>query len=405
MLGGRPLTFEAGRLAKQTESAILVTYGDTQVLCTLCYSSPRPGISFFPLTCDYIENTYSAGTIPGGFFKREARQRDPEILACRIMDRPIRPLFADGFMMDTQLIATVMGSDGQNKGDVLALTGAAACVHISSLPWEGPIMGLRVGRVDGDLVINPTVDQLEESDLDIIVACSREAIVMVEGGGDEISESELADALEFGHKAALPVLDLIEEMRAVIGKEKMDFQPPKLEEKIAKRVGEIVDGEMLACAQIKDKHERYAAYDALKKKMGEALLAELGDEVFAEHEKLIKDEFGNRKYEIVREFVLAEKKRIDGRNYDQIRAIMTEPGLLTRAHGSALFQRGETQAIATTTLGTSKDEQKIDGILGESWSRFYLHYNVPPFCTGETKFLRGPSRREIGHGNLAQRAI
>ncbi|MCA9622453.1 MAG: polyribonucleotide nucleotidyltransferase, partial [Myxococcales bacterium] len=351
------------------------------------------------------EKTYAAGKIPGGFFKREARQRESEILACRIMDRPIRPLFADGFKMDTQLIGTVMSSDGQNKADVLALTGAAACVHLSQLPWEGPIMGLRVGRVDGKLIANPTLAQLETSDMDVIIACSRDAIVMVEGGGLEISEGELADALEFGHEAAQPVLDLVDEMRAVVGKDKMEFQAPALDAALAKRVSEIVDGEMMNAAQIRDKHQRYAAYDVLKTKMVDTLKAELGEEKYGEHEKLIKEEFGNRKYELVRDFVLTEKKRIDGRGYSDIRNIATEAGLLKRTHGSALFQRGETQAIATTTLGTTKDEQKIDGIWGDSWSRFYLHYNFPPFCTGETKFLRGPSRREIGHGALAQRAI
>jgi polyribonucleotide nucleotidyltransferase len=405
MLGGTPLTFEVGRLAKQAETSVLLTYRETQILVTLCFAPPRPGMDFFPLTCDYIEKTYAAGKIPGGFFKREARQRDAEILACRIMDRPVRPLFPDGFKMDTQLIATVMGADPETRGDVLALTGASACIHLSSLPWDGPVVGVRVGRVEGELIINPTNTQLESSDIDIIVACSRDAIVMVEGGGQEVSERELADALEFAHKSAQPVLDLIEQLRAAVGKAKMAFTPPALDDKIKARIAELVDGPILDASLIRDKHARYAGYDVAKTKMVETLTAELGEEVFTLHEKLIKAEFGERKYEVVRSYVLGQKKRIDGRGYADIRSIVSEATVLMRAHGSAMFQRGETQAIATTTLGTSSDEQKIDALTGQSWKRFYLHYNFPPFCTGETKFLRGPSRREIGHGALAERAI
>ncbi|MEM9691460.1 MAG: polyribonucleotide nucleotidyltransferase [Myxococcota bacterium] len=405
MLGGKPLTIETGRLAKQAEASILISYGETQVLVTLCYKPPRPGFDFFPLTCDYIEKTYAAGRIPGGFFKREARQREAEILASRLIDRPVRPLFPDGYKMDTQIIATVLSSDGDYKGDVLAMTGASACLHISSMPWEGPIVGLRVGRIDGELRANPSIQELEDSDLDIIVACSRDAIVMVEGGGEEISEQELADALEFAHNSAQPVIELIEEMRAVVGKEKTRFEPPTLEESIKKRTAEMVDEKLLAASQIKAKHERYGAYDALKAEFLAAIADELGEETFGEHEKLIKAEFGDRKYNVVREFVLGQNQRIDGRGFEDIRPINTEASLLLRTHGSALFQRGETQAIASVTLGTTSDEQKIDGLMGEYYKRFYLHYNFPPFCVGETKPLRGPSRREIGHGALAERAL
>jgi polyribonucleotide nucleotidyltransferase len=405
MLGGRPLTIETGKLAKQAEASVLVTYGETQVLVALCYAPPRPGMDFFPLTCEYVEKTYAAGKIPGGFFKREGRLRDEEILACRIIDRPLRPLFPDGFRMDTQIIATVLSADGENKADVLALTAASACCHLSSLPWDGPVVGVRVGRIDGELTINPTLSQLEKSDMNIIVACSRDAIVMVEGGAAEVSEQEMADALEFAHREAEPVLELIEELRAVVGKPKMEFIADALPENVAARVRALCDAELNTAARVKEKHARYEGYSALKEKMLTTLKGELGEERYLELEKMLKNEFDERKYHVVRNFMLAEQRRIDGRGPRDIRPIYSEAGILLRAHGSALFQRGETQAVASTTLGTTSDEQKIDSLTGESWKRFYLHYNFPPFSTGETKPVRGPSRREIGHGALAERAL
>jgi polyribonucleotide nucleotidyltransferase len=405
MLGGRPLTIEMGRLAKQAEAAVFLTYGETQVLVSLCYGPPRPGTDFFPLTCEYVEKTYAAGKIPGGFFKREARLRDEEILACRIIDRPLRPLFPDGFKMDTQVIATVMSFDGENKADVLALTGASCCAHVSSLPWDGPIVGLRVGRKDGELVVNPAFSTWDKLEMNIIVACTRDAIVMVEGGAQEVSEQEMADALEFAHREAQPVLDLIEEIRAVIGKKKIDWKADTLPPEIGARVKQLCDAELATAARVKEKHARYDAYGVVKEKMLTAIKAEVGDLKYLEIEKLLKGEFEERKYHVVRGFMLAEQRRIDGRGPKDIRPIHTEAGLLLRTHGSALFQRGETQAMTITTLGTTADEQKIDALTGESWKRFYLHYNFPPFSTGETKMLRGASRREIGHGALAERAL
>jgi polyribonucleotide nucleotidyltransferase len=404
MVGGRALTLETGRLAKQAHGSILVTYGETMVLVTAVSQDERPGLDFFPLTCEFVEKTYAAGKIPGGFFKREARQREEEILTCRIIDRPLRPLFPDGFKRDTQVIATVLSSDKQNKADVLALTGASAALHISDIPWSGPIVGIRVGRIDGEFVVYPTVDQIEKSDIDLVVACSRDAIVMVEGGAAEASEAEVIDALMFAHKSAQPVLDLIEKLRAAVGKAKKPFAPPKLDAAIKARVAQIVDGDLSSATRVTDKKARYDGYTTLKKKLAETLSAELGDK-WASVEKLVKEEFEERKAHVVRSYVLNEGKRIDGRDTRTIRPIMTEAGLLPRVHGSALFQRGETQAIVTTTLGTSTDEQKIDGLMGESWKRFYLHYNFPPFSTGETKPMRGPGRREIGHGALAERAL
>ena len=405
MVGGRALTLETGRLAKQAHGSILLTYGETVVLVTAVSQDERPGLDFFPLTCEYVEKTYASGKIPGGFFKREARQRDEEILACRIMDRPLRPLFPDGFKKDTQIIATVLSSDKQNKADVLALTGASAALHISDIPWSGPIVGVRVGRRDGEFVAYPTVEDLESCDLDLIVACSRDAIVMVEGGAAEATENDLVDALMFAHETAQPVLDLIEKLRAAVGKPKKEFKATELPAEIKARVAQIVDEDLKKATKVTDKKARYDGYKGLKKKLQETLLAELGAEKYLPVEKLLGAEFEERKAHVVRSYVLDEGRRIDGRDTKTIRPIMCEAGLLPRVHGSALFQRGETQAIVTTTLGTSSDEQKIDGLMGETWKRFYLHYNFPPFSTGETKPMRGPGRREIGHGALAERAL
>lgn len=405
MINGKPLTFETGRLAKQAHGSVLMTYGESVVLITAVSGEERPGLDFFPLTCEYVEKTFAAGKIPGGFFKREARQRDEEILTCRLMDRPCRPLFPEGFKNDTQIIATVLSADKIHQTDVLALTGASAALHISDIPWDGPLAGMRVARVNGELVIFPTFEQQAASDLDMVVACTKDAICMVEGGAAEANEADVIDALMFAHKSAQPIIELIEKMRAAVGKPKRTFEPKKLDAKIAERISQIVDKGIIESSLIKDKKARYDGYKVHKTNMVTTLTAELGAEKFAESEKLIKAEFDERKYHVVREYVLSQNKRIDGRGMDQIRAIMTEVGLLPRVHGSALFQRGETQAMVTTTLGTSTDEQKIDALTGERWKRFLLHYNFPPFSTGETKPMRGPGRREIGHGALAERAL
>jgi polyribonucleotide nucleotidyltransferase len=405
MVGGRALTLETGRLAKQAHGSVLVTFGDTMVLVTAVSQEERPGLDFFPLTCEFVEKTYAAGKIPGGFFKREARQREEEILSSRLMDRPLRPLFPEGFRKDTQIIATVLSSDKQNKADVLALTGASAALHISDIPWSGPVVGVRVGRSAGEFIAYPTVAELERCDIDLVVACSRDAIVMVEGGASEATENDIIDALMFAHETAQPVLELIEKLRAAVGKPKREFTAPQLDPNVRARVSAIVDGPLSEATRVTNKKARYEGYSALKKQLTEALLAELGPEKYLPMERLIKAEFEERKAHVVRTYVVEEKKRIDGRDTKTIRPIMCEAGLLPRVHGSALFQRGETQAIVTTTLGTSTDEQKIDGLMGETWKRFYLHYNFPPFSTGETKPLRGPGRREIGHGALAERAL
>ncbi|MBL9112613.1 MAG: polyribonucleotide nucleotidyltransferase, partial [Myxococcales bacterium] len=335
MVNGKPLTFETGRLAKQAHGSVLVTYGESVVLVTAVCGDERPGLDFFPLTCEYVEKTFAAGKIPGGFFKREGRLRDDEILVARIIDRPCRPLFPEGFKKDTQIIATVLSSDKVNPTDVLALTGASAALHISDIPWDGPLAGMRVARVNGELVIFPTFEQQAESDLDMVVACSKTAIVMVEGGAAEATEKDVIDALMFAHEQAQPILQLIERMRAAIGRPKREFTPPKLPDAIAARIPAIVDAAILESSLIRDKAQRYAGYKAAKEKMVSTLTQELGAETFAANEKLIKAEFDERKYNVVREYVLGQNRRIDGRDMATIRPIMTEVGLLPRVHGSA----------------------------------------------------------------------
>ena len=402
---GKPLVFETGRLAKQAHGAVLVTYGESVVLVTAVSGEERPGIDFFPLTCDYIEKTFAAGKIPGGFFKREGRLRDEEILTSRLIDRPCRPLFPDGYRNDTQIVATVLSSDKDNPTDVLAMTGASAALHISDIPWHGPLAGVRVARVDGEFIAYPTFEQLAKAEVDLMVACSKDAIVMVEGGAAEASESEIIDALMFAHATAQPVIDLIDRMRAAVGKPKRAFEAKHLPQAVVARVAELCDGPILEASLIREKAARYDAYKAIKSSLAATLKKELGDAVYAEQEKLIKECFEDRKYSVVREYVLGKRVRIDGRDMKTIRPIVCEVGIFPRTHGSALFQRGETQAAVTTTLGTASDEQKIDALTGERWKRFMLHYNFPPSSTGETKPIRGPGRREIGHGALAERAI
>jgi polyribonucleotide nucleotidyltransferase len=405
VVGGRPLTFETGRLAKLAHGSMLITYGESVVLVTAVSTEERPGLDFFPLTCEYVEKTYAAGKIPGGFFKREGRLRDFEVLASRLIDRPLRPLFPDGFKKDTQVIATVLSSDKENPTDVLAICGASAALSVSDIPWDGPIAGMRVARVDGELIVFPSFEQSAKAEIDLVVAVSKDAIVMVEGGADEAPENELIDALMFAHEQAQPIIALIERMREAVGKPKREFKIPKLDENIARRVAEIVDGELKVACVIREKKKRYETYGKIKEQLVSTLSAELGPERYVPNEKLIKEELENRKAYVVRNMVINEGRRIDGRDSRTIRPISCDVGLLPRVHGSALFQRGETQAIVTTTLGTASDEQKIDALTGESWKRFMLHYNFAPFCTGETKPLRGPGRREVGHGALAERAV
>jgi polyribonucleotide nucleotidyltransferase len=405
LIGGRPLTIETGRLAKQAHGSVLVSFGESAVLVTAVSTEERPGIDFFPLTCEYMEKTYAAGKIPGGFFKREGRLRDGETLTSRLIDRPLRPLFPKGFRKDTQVIATVLSSDKLNPTDVLALTGGSAALHISDIPWDGPVAGIRVGRIEGEFISYPTFAQMQESDIDIVVAASRDAIVMVEGGASEAGESDIIDALLFAQKEVQPILDLIDRMRAAIGKPKRAFSIPELDAGLKSKISARADSRLREASVIREKKARYDAYDTLESELTDSLKAEIGEESYASNRSLIAEEFEHRKAAVVRAMVLDEGRRIDGRDTKTIRPISCEVGLLPRCHGSALFQRGETQVVATATLGTAGDEQKIDALIGESYKQFMLHYNFPPYSTGETKPLRGPGRREIGHGALAERAL
>ncbi len=399
--GGKELSIETGRMAKQADGSVVVRYGDTMVLVTaVASSSVRPGVDFMPLTVDYLEKTSAAGRIPGGYFKREGRMTEVEVLTSRLIDRPSRPLFPKGWRFDTQVIAMVVSTDRENASDVLAMTGASAALHLSDIPWAGPYAGVRVGRVGGKLVVNPTFGERAMSDLDLVVACSRDAIVMVEGSAGEVGEDVIVDALMFAHKEVQPLIDLQEKLKAAVGKTKREFVPPAKDPVIAAKVAELANQKIEAAMAIRDKQQRYTALDAAGSETKEALATE-----FAERAGEVSEAFESAKKKHLRELVLNTGRRIDGRATTDIRQITCEVGVLPRTHGSSLFTRGETQALVTTTLGTSQDTQHIEGITGDIEKRFMLHYNFPPFSTGETKPLRGASRRETGHGHLAERAL
>jgi polyribonucleotide nucleotidyltransferase len=400
-LAGRELTIETGRMAKQADGSVVIRQGDTMVLVTAVASTGiRPGIDFMPLTCDYLEKTSAAGKIPGGYFKREGRMTEVEVLTSRLIDRPSRPLFPKGWRFDTQIIAMVISSDREHASDVLAMTGASCALLISDIPWAGPFAALRVGRLDGQFVINPTFTERVRSDLDLVVACSRDAIVMVEGGGAEVSEDVVIDGLMFAHKEAQPLLDLQEKLRAAVGKPKRVFVPPAKDPVIVDRVSALATEKIQKAMAIREKQERYAALDSSGSEIQTALAAD-----FPERAAEIGEAFESLKKKHLRELVLSTGRRIDGRGPADIRQITCEAGVLPRTHGSALFTRGETQALVMATLGTKQDVQHIEALTGDIDKRFMLHYNFPPFSTGEVKPMRGASRRETGHGNLAERAI
>ena len=398
---GRPLSIETGRLAKQTSGAALVQYGETVVLVTAVASdSPREGIDFFPLTVDYQERTYAAGKIPGGFFKREGRPAEREVLTSRIVDRAIRPLFPKGFACETQIVASVLSVDRENDADTLALIGASAALHVSDVPFGGPIAGVRIGRLHGELVVNPLQSQFQDSDINLFVAAGRDAIVMVEGGARIVSEEDMLEALFLAQEAAAPVLDVQDELVRVAGKPKRQFAEPATDTELADRVRAAATQKLSAALTIAAKLERGAAIKSAKKEATEVLgeeFAERGGEVAEALEKLTG--------EIMRTAIVDKSQRVDGRGLTDIRPISCEVGMLPRTHGSALFTRGETQALAVATLGTSADEQRVDALIGEQYRKFMLHYNFPPFSVGEARPMRNPGRREIGHGALAERAL
>jgi polyribonucleotide nucleotidyltransferase len=398
---GRRLVVETGRMAKQAGGAALIQLGDTVVLVTAtALGHPREGIDFFPLTCDYQEKTFAAGKIPGGFFKREGRPAEKEILTSRLIDRPLRPLFPAGFNAETQVIATVLSHDKETDPDVIALLGASTALVLSDIPWAGPIAAVRIGRIGGQFVINPTTSELATSDMNIIVAGSRDAIVMVEGGAAMAPEGVVLEALYTAHERLQPLIKLQDELRARVGKPKRTVTPPAVNADLERQVRDTALPKLRAALATQGKHERYAALDAAKAEVVSALGGPLG-----EHAKEVSGLYSKLKKNVVRETIIHEHKRLDGRGLTDVRPITCEVEILPRTHGSALFTRGETQALVVTTLGTSSDEQKIDALVGETYKKFMLHYNFPPFSTGEVKFLRGPARREIGHGALAERAL
>ncbi len=398
---GRPLVVETGKVAKQAGGSAWIQYGETVVLVTATASrSPREGIDFFPLTCDYQEKTFAAGKIPGGFFKREGRPAEKEVLTSRLLDRPLRPLFPKGFNCETQVISTVLSHDRENDPDVISMLGASVALTLSDIPFNGPIAAVRVGRIGGKLVVNPTVSQLPESDLNMVVAGSRDAIVMVEGGARMLPEAVVLDALFGAHKAMQPLIALQDDLRSRAGKPKRTVVAPPVDEKLASSVRDVALPKLRAALAKTVKQERYAALDAVHDETISTLGG--GD---AEKTKQVGKLLEKVTKEVVRAQIINDRKRIDGRGLADIRPISCEIDVLPRAHGSAIFTRGETQALVATTLGTSSDEQKIDALIGEYYRKFMLHYNFPPYSTGETKFLRSPGRREIGHGALAERAI
>ncbi len=398
---GRPLTVETGRMAKQAGGAALVRFAESVVLVTAtAQPSAREGIDFFPLTCDYQEKTFAAGKIPGGFFKREGRPAEKEILTSRLIDRPVRPLFPSGFNCETQIVATVLSHDKENDPDVLALLGASTALVLSDIPWNGPIAAVRIGRIGGRFVINPTTSQLADSDMNVIVAGSRDAIVMVEGGARMVPESILLEALFTAHESLQPLIALQDGLRNLVGKPKRTVKPPTTDAELERRVREAALPALHAALARSGKHERYAALDAVR----DETIAAQGNGT-PERAKQVGGVFDRLKKDVVRETIVHERRRLDGRGLGDVRPITCEVEILPRTHGSALFTRGETQALVVATLGTSSDEQKIDALIGEQYKKFMLHYNFPPFSTGEVKFLRGPGRREIGHGALAERAI
>jgi len=398
---GRPLLVETGRMARQAGGAALVRLGETVVLvAATAQANAREGIDFFPLTCDYQEKTFAAGKIPGGFFKREGRPAEKEILTSRLIDRPLRPLFPAGFNAETQVIATVLSHDRENDPDVLSLLGASTALVLSDIPWNGPIAAVRVGRIAGRFVLNPTTTELATSDMNIIVAGSRDAIVMVEGGAAMVPEEVLLEALFAAHEGLQPLISLQDDLRRAVGKPKRQVIPPTTNRELEERVREFTLPKLRAALAVAGKHERYAALDACSDEVATAL----GGGV-PEQQKAVVNIFRHLKRMAVREAIVHEGRRVDGRKPTEVRPITCEVEVLPRTHGSALFTRGETQGLVVSTLGTSSDEQKIDALIGETYKKFMLHYNFPPFSTGEVKFLRGPSRREIGHGALTERAI
>ena len=400
-VGRHTLSIETGRLAKQADGSVIVRSGDTMVLVTACAASnPREGIDFLPLTVDYREYTYASGRIPGGFFKREGKATEKEVLTSRFIDRPIRPLFPAGWRHETQIIAFVISADTDHDSDVLAITGASAALALSSIPFTRTIAGVRMGLVDGEYLVNPTFEQRRKSSLDLIVAGSKDAIVMVEAGAKEVSEDVILQALDLAHVAIKEIIAGIESLAKEVGKAKRQFAVKEIPADIHREVEAKALAPLTEAMLIKDKLENYSKVDQV---LADLLASIPEDE--AEKRSAAKHVFKDLKEKVMKDEALERGRRLDGRKFDEIRAITIEAGVLPRTHGSTVFTRGETQALVTVTLGTAEDQQKIEMVDGETWKRFMLHYNFPPFSVNEVQFLRGPGRREIGHGALAERAL
>ncbi len=404
-MGAYTLTLNTGRYAKQSAGSVMARVGDTTVLVNANAQSEARDLPFLPLTVNYEERLAGGGRIPGSFFRREGRPTERETLLSRIIDRSVRPLFDESWRFESQVIATVFSYDGENDPDAAALTASSAALCISDIPFDGPIAGIRVGRIDGEFIANPTVAQREEGDLDVFVAASRDAIVMVEGGAKEVDEATMVQALEFAKEACLPLIEIQEQMMADVGRPKRPLEKVEIPEEILKTVSERAAPRLAEAFGVHEKHARYAALDEVKDALFEALAEELGEETWEAQRPLYKAAFNQAKSEYMRRKILETKERIGGRGPKDIRDIWCEVGLLPRNHGSACFTRGETQAIVSCTLGTERDEQRIESISGMSFKRFMLHYNFPPYSVGEVRRLGGTSRREIGHGTLAQRAL
>jgi polyribonucleotide nucleotidyltransferase len=399
--GGRPFSIETGRVARQANGAVLVQYGETVVLVTAVTAEKRrEGLDFIPLTVNYQEMTYAAGRIPGGFFKREGRPSDRETLISRFIDRPLRPLFPKGFQNEIQVIATVLSADQDNDPAILGMIGASTALSLSDIPFDGPIAGAKVGRIDGEFVLNPTHEELELSDIDLFVAGSENAIIMVEGSAREVKEEEMLEAILFGHQSLKPVINLQKQLRETVGVRTREFEIQRPAEDLKEKVKAIAQEKLLQAFQVTEKTERRDRLEEILQGTYQAL--EASDE---NSQRMIKSVLEETNRKLARRLILDRKQRIDGRGLAEIRPISCEVGILPRTHGSALFTRGETQVLAVVTFGTSEDEQKINSLSGETYKSFMLHYNFPPFSVGEVSPLRSPSRREIGHGALAERAI
>lgn len=402
--GGRVLVLETGRMARQADGAVLATYGDTTVLATVVSAKePKPGQDFFPLTVNYQEKTFAAGKIPGGYFKREGRPSENETLVSRLIDRPIRPLFVEGYKNDTQVICTVLSHDLENNPDIVAMVAASAALTLSGVPFMGPVGAARVGYVNGEYVLNTLIDQKGDSQLDLVVAGTQDAVLMVESEAQELAEDVMLGAVMFGHRSFQPVIEAVIRLAEKAAKEPRDFQPKDLSE-VEKAMLAIAETDLRAAYQNTQKQVRYAAVDAVKAKVMDAMVAKEGGTGQYDKET-VASVFKELQAKIVRWNILDTGVRIDGRDVKTVRPIVSEVGVLPRTHGSALFTRGETQALVVATLGTGEDEQFIDSLEGTYKEHFLLHYNFPPYSVGETGRMGSPGRREIGHGKLAWRAV